>query len=252
VLSGTAFEQTLEAQSSRERQGQNPMDSFGQIRRFLWMVVAAAAVYAGWTFLARYTSDRRLDMSRYAAQPARAAEIERSYGGTALKILMFYAREASLTEGTPTVICYGVVNAKSVRIEPPVQGVSVSPNRCVEVAPERDTRYTLTAEGSDGHTVSESFVLPVKPDVAALPGITSFRIENHKPDYRGRQVFLISFGARNAEAVDIDPPAFPTLHGAPSGRFYVAPEKTTTYTLTVTGKRGHKARQQLTVEVPPG
>jgi hypothetical protein len=119
------------------------------------------------------------------------------------------------------------------------------------VAPERDTRYTLIAEGNDGHTVSESFVLAVKQDVAALPGITSFRIENHKPDYRGRQVFLISFGARNPETVDIDPPVFPTLHGAPNGRFYVAPEKTTTYTLTVTGKRGHKAQRQLTVEVPP-
>jgi hypothetical protein len=121
----------------------------------------------------------------------------------------------------------------------------------VEVSPERDTRYTLTAEGSDGHTVSESFLLAVKPDVATLPGITSFRIEDHKPDYRGRQVFLISFGARNPVTVDIDPPVFPTLHGAPSGRFYVAPEKTTTYTLTVTGKRGHKAQRQLTVEVPP-
>lgn len=228
------------------------MDAFGQIRRFLWMVVAAAALYAGWTFLGRYVSDRRRDPGRDAAQTRRTAELERIYGGTAVKIVQFYAREAGLTEGTPSVICYGVVNARSVRIEPPVEGVSVSPNRCVEVAPERDTRYTLTAEGSDGHTVSESFLLPVKPDVAALPGITSFRIEDHKPDYRGRQVFLISFGARNPVLVDIDPPVFPTLHGAPSGRFYVAPEKTTTYTLTVTGKRGHKARQQLTVQVPPG
>jgi hypothetical protein len=36
------------------------------------------------------------------------------------------------------------------------------------------------------------------------------------------------------------------------GSFYVAPEKTTTYTLTVTGKYGHKATRSLTVEVPPG
>lgn len=227
------------------------MDTFGQVRRYLWMVAAAAALYTGWIFLGRYLSDRRWDPGRHATQPDRASGFGSIYGGTAVKILQFYAREASLTEGTPSVICYGVLNARSVRIEPPVEGVSVSPNRCVEVAPERDTRYTLTAEGSDGHTVSESFLLPVKPDVAALPGITSFRIEDHKPDYRGRQVFLISFGARNAEAVDIDPPAFSTLHGAPYGRFYVAPEKTTTYTLTVTGKRGHKARQQLTIQVPP-
>ena len=213
--------------------------------------MVAATVYTGWIFLNRTLSDRRWNQNRHPAQPGPTAEFERIYGGTAVKILQFYGREAVLTEGTPTVICYGVRNARAVRIEPPVEGVSVSPNRCVEVAPERDTRYTLTAEGNDGHTVSESFVLAVKPDVAALPGITSFRIEDHKPDYRGRQVFLISFGARNPETVDIDPPVFPTLHGAPNGRFYVAPEKTTTYTLTVTGKRGHKAQRQLTVEVPP-
>jgi hypothetical protein len=227
------------------------MEVLLKVRRYLGIAMAVAAVYTGWIFLGRYLSDRRWDSSRQPAQPDRPGEIERIYGGTKVKILQFYARDASVTEGTPSVICYGVVNARSVRIEPPVEGVSVSPNRCVEVTPVRDTRYTLTAEGGDGHTISESFVLPVKPDVEMLPGITSFRIENHKPDYRGRQVFLISFGARNVETVDIDPPAFPTLHGSPFGSFYVAPEKTTTYTLTVTGKRGHKAKRQLTVQVPP-
>ena len=227
------------------------MEALSRVVRFTWIAVVVAAVYAGWIFLPRYLLDRRWQRGLHPDQTARAAEFESIYGGTAVKILQFYAREASLTEGTPSVICYGVLNAKSVRIEPPVEGVSVSPNRCVEVAPERDTRYTLTAEGTDGHTISASFVLPVTPDVESLPGVTSFRIEDHKPDYRGRQVFLISFGTRNPVTVDIDPPVFPTLHGAPNGRFYVAPERTTTYTLTVTGKRGHKARRQLTVEVPP-
>jgi uncharacterized protein YcnI len=32
----------------------------------------------------------------------------------------------------------------------------------------------------------------------------------------------------------------------------VAPETTTTYTLTVMGKKGRKASKQLTVEVPKG
>jgi hypothetical protein len=43
---------------------------------------------------------------------------------------------------------------------------------------------------------------------------------------------------------------FPTLHGAPSGQFSVAPAKTTTYTLSAKGKNGHVAHKQLTVEVP--
>jgi len=142
------------------------------------------------------------------------------------------------------------LNAKAVEIEPTVDGVFPALNRCVAVAPEKDTRYTLTAEGNDGQKVAASFVMSVHPDEALLPKITSFAIAGQQKDYRGRIVFLLSFGAQNVETVDIDPQAFPTLHGAPYGRFYVAPEKTTTYTLTVTGKRGHQARQQLTVEVP--
>jgi hypothetical protein len=231
------------------------METLLKIRFYLGIATAAAALYAGWIFLGRYLANQRWERGREqqtSLATARKAEFESIYGGTAVKILQFYAREASLTEGTPSVICYGVLNAKSVRIEPPVEGVAVSPNRCVEVAPTRDTRYTLTAEGNDGHTISESFVLPVTPDMATLPAVTSFNIVDHKPDYRGRQVFLLSFSAQNPVTIDIDPPAFPTLHGAPNGRFYVAPEKTTTYTLTVTGKRGRKARRQLTVEVPPG
>ena len=68
---------------------------------------------------------------------------------------------------------------------------------------------------------------------------------------RGRAVFLLSFQAENAEEVSVEPRAFPTLHGAPNGRFYVMPEKTTTYTLTVVGAKSRTAQQQLTVEVPP-
>jgi hypothetical protein len=130
-----------------------------------------------------------------------------------------------------------------------VEGVSVSLNRCVEVAPEKDTRYTLTAEGNDGHAVSESFVLKVRPDPATLPKITSFHVAKHETDH-GRHIFSIAFSQQNGELVDIDPPVFPTLHGAPVGNFYVSPGKTTTYTLTVTGKKGRQARRQLTVEVP--
>ena len=203
-------------------------------------------------FFALVMVNRRLgDRSReqQGKQPDGFAEFERAYGGTAVKIVQFYSREGTMFEGSTTVLCYGVANARSVRIEPPVEGVSVSFNRCVDVAPEEDTRYTLTAEGNDGHTVSESFVLKVGPDPNTLPKITAFRITKHETD-RGHHIFSIAFTQQNGGLVDIDPPAFPTLHGSPYGSFYVSPEKTTTYTLTVTGKKGRQARRQLTVEVP--
>jgi len=152
-----------------------------------------------------------------AGQPDGFAEFERAYGGTAVKIVQFYSREGTLFEGSTTVLCYGLANARSVRIEPPVEGVGVSLNRCVEVAPERDTRYTLTAEGNDGHVVSESFVLKVRPDPDTLPKITSFRMTKHEIDH-GRWD-----GRSEAQIEAAEPEAFaaynrhPDFCGAPGG-----------------------------------
>ena len=167
-----------------------------------------------------------------------------------VKITAFYARDLIVAEGTSTVVCYGVENAKSVRLDPPVESMAPSLNRCIEVRPKTETRYTLTAEGSVGQPVSESVTIRVGADQSALPRITSFQIDGKQKDYAGQTMFTLSFGAVNAEEVSIDPPVFPALHGAPTGQFSVKPDKTTTYTLIVKGKNGHVARQQLTVEVP--
>ena len=169
-----------------------------------------------------------------------------------VKITAFYARDLIVTEGTSTVLCYGVANAKSVRLEPPVESISPSLNRCIEVRPKAETRYTLTAVGSAGESVSESVTLRVGADQSTLPRITSFQIDGKQKDYAGQTIFTLSFGVQNAVEVSIDPPAFPPLHGAPTGQFSVKPEKTTTYTLMVKGKNGRVARQQLTVEIPVG
>jgi hypothetical protein len=166
-----------------------------------------------------------------------------------VKIVAFYARDLTVTEGGSTVLCYGVSDAKSVRLDPPVESITPSLNRCIEVRPKSETIYTLTAEGSDGQTVSQSVTIRVGADQSMLPKITSFKIDGKQKDYSGQTMYTLSFGVQNAVEVSIDPPAFPTLHGAPSGQFSVKPDKTTTYTLIVKGKNGHVARQQLTVQV---
>ena len=226
------------------------MASWSFVRNLLRVSLAIAAVYVSWVFLSRYWSHHPAENNAKDSEQARRnAEFARTYGGSDVKILQFYAREGNLTQGNPTVLCYGVLNARAVRIEPKVDGVSPALSRCVEIAPLQGTRYTLTAEGNDGHTVSESFVLQVRADQATLPRITYFRVANHKME-GARHLYLLSFGDQNAEEVSIDPPVFPTLHGAPNGQFLVGPERTTTYTLTVTGKYGHKAERKLTIEIP--
>jgi len=209
-----------------------------------------AAAYLLWVLVGRYAANRRWPARQ--EEPAAKTKFDATYGGSAVKILQFYARDGVVTEDHSTLICYGVMNARSMRIEPAVEGVSVSFNRCVEVTPEHDTRYTLTAEGNDGRTVSESFSIEIKPDAATRPKILAFQIVKHTVE-KGRHIFTLAYSFENAREVSIDPPVFSTLEdSAPYGQFFVAPDKTTTYTLTVTGKKGRKASRPLTVEVPNG
>ncbi len=162
------------------------MVSWSYIRILLRVSLAIAAVYVSWIFLSRYGSHRPQNAGPDPEQARRNAEFARTYGGTDVKILQFYAREGNLTQGNPTVLCYGVLNARAVRIEPPVEGVSPALSRCVEIAPLQGTRYTLTAEGNDGHTVTESFVLQVSADQTTLPRITYFRIAHHRARFARR------------------------------------------------------------------
>lgn len=214
----------------------------------LRLTLLAAFVYLAFVFGNRLLEYRRRDFAAEREAARANSAFLKNYGGSDLRILQFYARDGHLIEGRSTVICYGVLNAKAVRIEPKVDGVSPSLNRCVEISPLHETTYTLTAEGTDGRTASSSFTLPVVPDEETLPRIKSFGIARQGVD-RGRKFFVLSFTVENALTVAVDPPVIPVLHGAPLGQFTVAPEKTTTYTLTVTGKHGHKSTRQVTVSL---
>lgn len=166
-----------------------------------------------------------------------------------VKILAFYPRDAVIIPGGTTLLCYGVSNAKSVHVDPPVDGISPALTRCVEIHPKGETKYTLTAEGSGGQTVSQSTVVHVGGDVAGSPKISAFKIDGKQKDYAGKTMYTLTFAAQNADEISISPPVFHTVHGAPSGTFSVTPDKTTTYTLSAKGKNGQVIQKQLTLEV---
>jgi hypothetical protein len=166
-----------------------------------------------------------------------------------LVISQFYARDADITDGTGTVLCYQVENARSVRLAPPVEELRPTPlPRCIAVAPKRDTTYVLTAEDSRGTAVRQSAVIRVHPSRELRPGISYFT-KTQVPSPDGR-LYLLCFGLQNAITVEVTPPVMFTS-GAPIGCFYVHPSKTTTYVLTVRGHNGRKAQDAVYVEVPP-
>src|ERR1035438_2689251 len=158
----------------------------------LRVAAAIALAYLLYVFLARHNTEKRFSAQRTTPDAAATSAFDAAYGGTDVKILQFYARDGVLNEGKSTLICYGVLNAKSMTIEPPLSDVGVSLNRCVEAAPKRNTTYVLTAEGENGKTVSASFTIRLQADPDSLPRITSFGIAKHVVE-KGRHIYTLAF-----------------------------------------------------------
>lgn len=101
-----------------------------------------------------------------------------------VRILQFYSSVGSIKPGETALLCYGVENAKTVRIAPLMQGEAPSTKRCLEVAPVHTTHYTILAEGFDGHLAMQSLTLPVDtPSPAPLetPHRYAMKVDNRAP-----------------------------------------------------------------------
>lgn len=122
-----------------------------------------AALYVAWTFYSRYEANRT---AAQAIQNKKAEEnkqfVNEVYGSGEVKFTTMTADSGTLAPGQTTQLCYGVVNAKSVKIDPPVEQLKPSYHHCFEVAPKKTTTYTITAEDGAGHTKSESLSIQVK------------------------------------------------------------------------------------------
>jgi hypothetical protein len=82
--------------------------------------------------------------------------------GGPVRILRFYASVGVVLDGEAAELCYGVENAKAVRMAPPLPGVYPALSRCLQVVPKHTTHYTILAEGYDGKVAMQSLTLPVQ------------------------------------------------------------------------------------------
>ncbi|MGC2526654.1 MAG: hypothetical protein WA639_02825 [Candidatus Acidiferrum sp.] len=129
-------------------------------------ILAVALLGVVYVMLSRWLDGRNIE--RQAAQ--QRAEKQRQedslaveqMGGKEFAILDFYASPKVIRRGESAQICYGVSNAKSVKLEPQLQAVWPSLARCVVVSPRKTTTYTLTIEDGAGHAKSESIDLNVR------------------------------------------------------------------------------------------
>jgi hypothetical protein len=138
--------------------------------RNLWMGFGAVALivlaYVGYTMWSRKTQDADLAYKQQAAKTAQQRESDAAaveeLGGSDFKILSFYSSPGLIHRGETVDMCYGVSNAKTVKLDPPEGNVWPSANRCMQVTPKKTTTYTLTIDDGKGKTANQQLTVTVK------------------------------------------------------------------------------------------
>lgn len=126
------------------------------------ILLVAALFYVGWVLSVRRQEAREAEHRAKEQERADAARTFEMLGGGNFEILNFYAVPGVIRRGDAAQLCYGVSNAKTVRLEPQTSEVWPSQSRCVEVTPKKDTTYTLTAEDGRGNTRTSSLTVTVR------------------------------------------------------------------------------------------
>ena len=138
--------------------------------RNMWLGFAALATialaYSAFTFWSRWQENQDIAAKEKSAQAtAQRDSAEKSVevlGGTEFKIISFYAMPGTIQRGETVDMCYGVSNAKSVKLDPPVANVWPSVDRCMQVAPKNTTTYTFTADDGKGNTKTAQLTIEVR------------------------------------------------------------------------------------------
>jgi hypothetical protein len=130
------------------------------------IVVGTAFLVVLWILYSRWQENRSIE--RRIREEASRKQLENDrvaleqFGGKELAIQSFYASPGAIHRGESVQLCYGVANAKNVRLEPQPNAVWPSYSYCVNVSPSKSTRYTLTVSDVSGNTKTQSLKVVVK------------------------------------------------------------------------------------------
>jgi hypothetical protein len=147
--------QTDSTFTAREQRGYAP---------FIVAAIAVSLPFLVWALFARGPTRQQ---TRSAANSATSVAAQRDaqtvayYGNGQLKVLAFYANPVEVQRGSRALVCYGVSNATSVSIQPPLGETWPSTARCLEVMATKDTEYKLTARDNNGHEEARAVTLHV-------------------------------------------------------------------------------------------
>ncbi len=134
-----------------------------RVLQFTSVVLIVVALYTGWVFFLRWRTGRKAQQQKTEQQSEDARKVLNTYGGERLTILHFSITPAVVSPGEPATLCYGVSNAKAVKIEPALtEETWPSMSRCIQVSVRRDTTFKLTAQDAAGHGETALALLKVR------------------------------------------------------------------------------------------
>jgi hypothetical protein len=93
---------------------------------FLWGSALATGLggsYLAWTFYGRKQADAAFEKRVEQKELEAGRRFRAAYGSDDVKISGFTVRPPVIRRGEETLFCYGVLNAKVVRLEPPIDSV---------------------------------------------------------------------------------------------------------------------------------
>ena len=131
------------------------------------VLAAIVLAYTAFVFWSRWQENQDIAAKAKVAQAAADRDAaDKSFevlGGADFKIISFYAMPGIIQSGDSVDMCYGVSNAKSVKLDPPeVASMFPSLNRCVKVAPKKTTTYTFTADDGKGNAKTAQLTIEVR------------------------------------------------------------------------------------------
>jgi hypothetical protein len=128
--------------------------------------LAIVALVVGWILFSRWQENKRIDRQATQAKTEKQHENDRAaldqFGGKELDIQSFYASPGAIHRGESVQLCYGVANAKTVKLEPQPNPVWPSYSRCIDVTPTKTTTYTLTIQDAAGNTKTQTVEVKVQ------------------------------------------------------------------------------------------
>jgi hypothetical protein len=130
---------------------------------FLTLVLLVAVAYDGWVFYSCWSYARQAERTLQKQEAADARLALDMLRGGSLKILSFYATPGAIRRGDHANLCFGVIGAQSVRMEPAIEALHPALSSCPQVSPAKGMECKLVAEDGGGQAATSTVAIRVIP-----------------------------------------------------------------------------------------